>query len=211
MSKATNLDQLKEFARRNRALAESAAAEAAGKVIVPTKVSDLQNDSGFQTEEQVNAAVSGKADKGTSLADYGIENAYTKTELDGKLSSVYKPGGSVTFAGLPAADAAHLGLVYNVTDAFTTTAEFTEGEGKTHPSGTNVVIVAGETEGEFRYDVLAGFVDLSGYVQKDGGKVLSDENYTAEEKEKLAAIEFATDEEVKAVLDEVYGPENAGV
>ncbi len=198
IQKPTNLDQLKAFALRNKAYADE---------IVPKKVSELQNDKDFQTATQVSVAISGKADKGTSLADYGIEDAYTKTELDGKLSSVYKPGGSVTFAGLPAADEAHLGMVYNVTAAFTTTADFVEGAGNTHPSGTNVVIVAGETEGTFKYDVLAGFVDLSGYVQKDGSKVLSDENYTTEEKEKLAGIQWATDAEVKAILDEVYGPE----
>lgn len=44
---------------------------------------------------------------------------------------------------------------------FTTTDSFLEGAGAKHPAGTNVVVVkSGE---EFKYDVLAGFVDLSGY------------------------------------------------
>lgn len=100
-------------------------------------------------------------------------DVYTKTEIDGKISSVYKPGGSVAFADLPAADEAHLGLVYNVTDKFTATDAFLEGAGGKHPAGTNVVIVkSGE---DYKYDVLAGFVDLSGYVEKkDGERLMTD-------------------------------------
>jgi len=79
-----------------------------------------------------------------------------------KVSSTYKAGGSVAFASLPAADEAHLGMVYNVTDAFTTTDAFLDGAGKSCPAGTNVVIAA-DGDG-YKYDALAGFVDLSGYV-----------------------------------------------
>lgn len=39
-----------------------------------------------------------------------------------------------------------------------------------------------------KYDVLAGFVDLSGYVEKEAGKGLSDENFTAALKDKLDGI-----------------------
>ena len=105
-------------------------------------------------------------------------DVYTKAEVDGKISSVYRPGGSVAFADLPTADAAHLGMVYNVTNKFTTTDAFLEGAGGKHPAGTNVVIAAvtdGETTG-YKYDVLAGFVDLSGYVEKvDGQRLMTDE------------------------------------
>lgn len=40
----------------------------------------------------------------------------------------------------------------------------------------------------YKYDVLAGFVDLSGYVEKEAGKGLSDENFTAALKDKLDGI-----------------------
>ena len=40
----------------------------------------------------------------------------------------------------------------------------------------------------YKYDVLAGFVDLSGYVEKEAGKGLSDENFTAAFKDKLDGI-----------------------
>ena len=105
-------------------------------ITVPTKVSELSNDKKYQTEDEVNA----------------------------KISSVYKPGGSVAFAKLPTAAAGVLGMVYNVTDGFTTDAKFVEGAGKSYPAGTNVVVVA--VDGGYKYDVLAGFVDLTGYATK---------------------------------------------
>lgn len=54
---------------------------------------------------------------------------------------MYKLGGSVTFANLPALTPACNGLVVNVTDAFTTTSDFIEGAGKSYPAGTNVAVV----------------------------------------------------------------------
>lgn len=51
----------------------------AAKAKIPSKTSQLQNDSGFLTSHQ---DISGKADKATTLAGYGIANAYTKEEAD---------------------------------------------------------------------------------------------------------------------------------
>ncbi len=141
---------------------------------------------------RINSELDKKATKANTLSGYGITDAYTKSELDGKISSVYKPGGSVAFADLPSADAAHLGMVYNVTDAFTTTETFLEGAGKGYPAGTNVVVVltsAVDSETPtYSYDVLAGFVNLSGYVEKETGKGLSANDYTDAEKTKLNGI-----------------------
>ena len=108
-------------------------------ITVPTKVSQITNDSGFQTSAQVTSAI------------------------NSKIASVYKPGGSVVFASLPTLSASVLGKVYNVTDAFTTTADFMDGSGKKYPAGTNVVVVDAGS-GSYKFDVLAGFVDLSGYA-----------------------------------------------
>ena len=149
----------------------------------------------------------------------------------------YKAGGSVAFAALPTPDEAHLGFVYNVTDKFTTTADFIEGAGSKHPAGTNVAIVA-VTDGEatgYKYDVLAGFVDLSGLQPKEDGKGLSANDYTTEDKTKLSGIaegatkveasdtegaikvngtdlqvvNIATDAEVAEMLNEVFGAAEA--
>ena len=70
----------------------------------------------------------------------------TKNVFDSKISMVFKPKGTVTFADLTQNDneklvAANLGNVYNISDAFTTTAAFVEGAGKSHTAGSNVAIV----------------------------------------------------------------------
>lgn len=62
---------------------------------VPTKTSHLTNDSGFITS----SAISGKADKATTLSGYGITDAYTKTEIDGKLSGTFHYKGSKATTG----------------------------------------------------------------------------------------------------------------
>lgn len=109
-------------------------------ITVPTNVSDLTNDSGYQTASDVSTAI------------------------DNKITSTYKAKGSVAFANLPALSASYEGFVYNITDSFTTTSDFVEGAGNTYPAGTNVVII--NTTGEtYKYDVLGSFVDLSSYVQ----------------------------------------------
>lgn len=48
-------------------------------------------------------------------------------------------------------------------------------------------------------------VDMDGKVDKEDGKGLSANDYTDEEKQKLAAIEMATDAEVDAMLEDVFG------
>ena len=125
-------------------LAAQLKATFAKKTELPTKVSDLTNDSNFQTGEQVTQAI------------------------NSKIASVYKPGGSVAFANLPALTAANEGFVYNITDAFTTTADFVEGAGKKHKAGADVGIVnvgTAETP-EYKYNVFANFTDLSAYMEK---------------------------------------------
>ena len=59
--------------------------------------------------------------------------------------------GTVAFANLPALSEADGGSMYNISDQFTTTAEFKEGAGNTIPAGANVY----KTE-DGKWDVLAG-------------------------------------------------------
>lgn len=113
------------------------------------------------------AKVAGKADKATTLAGYGIDNAYTKTEVDDvikgirtDIASVYKVKGSIAFAELPSAGMA-VGDVYNVTDGFTASDAFvTNDQGKEYPAGTNVVYT------EDGWDCMAGTFDFSGFATK---------------------------------------------
>lgn len=67
---------------------------------VPTKVSQLSNDSGYLTKHQ---DISGKADKATTLSGYGITDAYTQAQVNDKLS--VKADKSSTLAGYGITDA----------------------------------------------------------------------------------------------------------
>ena len=94
----------------------------------------------------------------TAGTDY-LTPAQVNSAIDSKISSVYTPKGSIAFASLPTAAEGLVGDVYNITDAFTTTAAFVEGAGKSYPAGTNVVCVK---EGSaYKWDVLAGFIDIT--------------------------------------------------
>lgn len=92
-------------------------------------------------------------------------------ELLGKiqaLPSSIVPKGTKAFAGLdPTTDlvAANVGFMYNISDAFTTTADFVEGAGHSIPAGANVYI-ANPSTGVYKYDIFAGMYDLSGYALK---------------------------------------------
>lgn len=143
------------------------------------------------------------------LADNYDTSAEVDTKIAAKISSTYKAAGSVAFAALPALAAAIEGNVYNISDEFTTTDDFVEAAGTKYPAGTNIVCIkVGEA---YKWDVLAGFVDLSAYetaeaagakyatkteltnglagkVDVVAGKGLSTEDYTSEDKTKLAGI-----------------------
>ena len=118
-----------------------------------TDVTQLQSDVGT-----INDTLETKAN---------VSDVYTQTQTDEKIaaaiSSTYKPSGSVEFASLPTPSADNLGNVYNVTDAFTAGATFIASEqGVQYPAGTNVAVV--EVDGQYYFDALSGFVDLTGYL-----------------------------------------------
>ncbi len=141
------------------------------------------------------------------------DNYDTSTEVDAKIaakiSSTYKAAGSVAFAELPELASVIEGNVYNISDEFTTNDNFVEAAGTKYPAGTNIVCI--KVGDAYKWDVLAGFVDLSAYETSaaadnkyatkkeltDGlaakvdtieGKGLSTEDYTTAEKTKLEGI-----------------------
>lgn len=89
-------------------------------------------------------------------------NSYTDQQIAAKLASTYKAAGSKAFEELPALSASEEGKVYNITNAFTTNSNFVEGAGKSYPAGTNVVCIDTASD-VYKWDVLAGMVDLSAY------------------------------------------------
>lgn len=109
----------------------------------------------------------GIQNKPTTVSGYGITDVYNKTEVDSKLGAVYKPAGNCLFANLPTPSASNLGNVYSMLDAFTTDDRFIASEPTQYPIGTNVAVVQVMVEDAptYLFDVLAGFVDLSGYMK----------------------------------------------
>lgn len=96
--------------------------------------------------ETIQKELDSKANKATTLSGYGISDAYTKTQVDAKVASVYRVKGSVAnFDALPTT--AVIGDVYNLTD-----------------TGANYVcVVASPAE----WDKLSETVDLSNCVTSD--------------------------------------------
>lgn len=97
--------------------------------------------------------------------------ANLREEVSNRITSVYKAAGSLPFASLTSAllVKANQGNVYNITDAFTTTADFTEGAGKKYTAGTNVAVVESITA---VFSVSADSTVDAGktyYVNQNGG------------------------------------------
>lgn len=165
MSKATNFEQLKKLAQRADARLDAVEADVAA-ITVPEKVSDLENDAGYQTAEQVQAAAAAVA--------------------AGKMTAIKVD--TIDDIDLTADDAErHIYLVPN-------------GDEEGNNLCDEYIVVNGALE-----MIGTTAVDLTGYVQKVDGKGLSTNDFTDDDKAKLDGIEFATDAEVDAMLDEVFG------
>ena len=108
----------------------------------------------------------------------GVNKDYVDKEIEKKVTSVYKPVGSIEFAKLPTPTVDILGNVYNVTDTFTADDKFVaEERGKKYSAGTNVAVI--EQEGKYYYDALTGIVDVSDFLSKiEGGTVNNDVTVT---------------------------------
>ena len=151
------------------------------KAIVPTKTSDITNDSGYITSADIPEGVAAstttpkmagtaatgsemafargdhvhpsdttKADKATTLGGYGITDAYTKTEVDAKLTSAVKYlGTKANYSDLPTSGN-NTGDMWNITNADTAHGV---------KAGDNVVWNGSD------WDVQSGAVELSGCVQ----------------------------------------------
>lgn len=131
-----------------------------------------------------------------SLARKISEKYASKEEVSSKLSSVYTPGGSKDSLSSDLLTKENLGKVYNMTQEFTTNGtDFVEDVGKKYPAGTNVVVVDVGSE-TYKFDVLSGFVDLTGYVTDDGVSNLIDNGITNR---------IANSGEVDSMLNGVFG------
>lgn len=98
----------------------------------------------------------------TNYYDKNATDNKIDEKVNAKISSAYKAAGSVIFSALPQLAETEEGKVYNISEEFTTNENFVEGAGKSYPAGTNIVCVD-TGEKQFKWDVLAGFVNLSPY------------------------------------------------
>lgn len=164
------------------------------------------------TVETLTTTVNGKADKATTISGYGIEDAYTKTEVDAKVSSVYKYKGSVANESALPTEGQVVGDVYNLEDTGMNVAWTGEGwdnlgsvidltpyltkkdAGKTYAAKATTLEGYGITDA---YTQSAVDTELNKKVDKETGKQLSTNDYTTDEKTKLTGI--ATGAEVNKI------------
>lgn len=114
----------------------------------------------------------------TDAGDYA-KSADVDSKIKAAIGTVYTPGGSKTSEEISGEGATALlvadnvGKVFNISNTFNVDENFVEyeslgSEAKSYPAGTNIVIVDASESGdmsEIKFDALAGFIDLSGYVQ----------------------------------------------
>lgn len=122
-------------------------------VVQLSSATDSDSEVVAATAKAVKAAyvlASGKQSPATSLAGYGIGDAYTKDEIDGMVaSSFHYKGTKATYADLPAAAQNKAGDVWNIT---------AKDDAHNVKAGDNVAWTGTE------WDVLSGVVDLSAYT-----------------------------------------------
>jgi hypothetical protein len=153
-------------------------ATGATKVTVDTVLSSTSSNP--VQNKIITDALNGKSDSDHSHSEAsttakGFMSASDKTKLNAlptltTLESTYAKKSDITSAykakgnseTIPALANVSVGDVYNITAEFTTTNDFVEGAGKKYPAGTNIVKNA-----DSKWDVMAGFVDLTGYAQVD--------------------------------------------
>ena len=164
------------------------------------------------TVETLTTTVNGKADKATTISGYGITDAYTKTEVDAKVSSVYKYKGSVANEAALPTEGQVIGDVYNLEDTGMNVAWTGEGwdnlgsvvdltpyltkdeAGNTYAAKASTLEGYGITDA---YTKSAVDTELDKKVDKEIGKQLSTNDYTTAEKTKLTGI--ATGAEVNKI------------
>lgn len=134
-----------------------------------------------------NAAASADTAQNYAVADTDSAKYYYEQarRISESFSGALRPMGTVAFANLPALSEADGGSMYNISDQFTTTAEFKEGAGNTIPAGANVY----KTE-DGKWDVLAGTPVTGVKGSAESGYRWGNVNITAENVGAVSQKEF---------------------
>lgn len=160
----------------------------------------------------IETSVSGKADKANSLAGYGITNAYTKTEVDGKVSDLTSQLGTANDAieGLETsiegkADKSTTLAGYGITDAYT--ASTIDGKLANKADASTVTELTSTVAGKAdKSTTLAGYGIEDAYTKTEvDAKVSSVYKYKGS-----VANEAALPQEDQVVGD-VYNVEDTGM
>lgn len=119
--------------------------------------------------------------KGTSLLDYGIEDAYTKEEIDAKMTSAYTIGGSKTASQILDGTlliASNYGKVYNLKDELVIPANkksmFVENAEGTYAAGQNFVVIKADESYTACGEGAVAIADVTYYELDDGEYVAVD-------------------------------------
>lgn len=124
--------------------------------ILNTKIENnkISCDDGIETE--IIRATTAEDDLSQRINTIQINVTSLENSVNAAMSSTYKASGSIYFAELPEFDASKVGNVYNIKDAFTTTADFYEGAGISYGAGTNVAIIRVQEDSYSVYQVESG-------------------------------------------------------
>lgn len=146
----------------------AATASVRGGVMIGSNISLSGTNSDVISVSDASSNTKGVVQLSTDISSDASNNAKAATPqavvnyVSTQVATAFSWGGNTTFANLPTPSASTEGKIYNISDAFTTNANFVEGADKSYPAGTNVLGV--KIGNDYKYDVTTGFVDLSPYA-----------------------------------------------
>lgn len=112
----------------------------------------MNKAAGSATNAKTSETAAKQSETNASVSEQeALKYANQVKAISESFSGALKPLGTITFAKLPSTEDAAAGDMYNISDEFTTTAQFKEGAGKVIPAGSNVYL----TEDRY-WDCLAG-------------------------------------------------------
>lgn len=159
---ATNAADSADLASQKAAEAADSALVASQEAMAAANAAASITDSATTAAQKATEAIE-NAVKAESFTHGGtntrenedIDNAeyyyHQSKAISESMSGALRPIGTVAFADLPALSSAAEGDMYNVSDQFTTNADFREGTGFEIPAGSNIYKTA-----DGKWDVLAG-------------------------------------------------------
>ena len=143
--------------------ANAAASTAANVSAVATEAKSLAQSANTTSNTALQAATA--ANTAISTINGNDTGMSMRQVAETVAAGLIKPKGSVAFASLPLLETTALGDMYEVTDAFITTADFKNGAGVSCDPGTEIYVV--DVNGNKMWDLLGLKIDLSPFQKKE--------------------------------------------